>query len=271
MHRQRREEEAIACWDRLLAGLPDSARRVGADRADPRISTRRTPGVGQVTAEYLEQKARCLRDLGRLEEALAVLRQAEQAAGDELRAIAIGDMLRQLGRYEEALDQYDRCLLPWPPEPTEPPARKLPLNLQPGTLLRAIEKRILMNGKAGQVVPLQPGTLDKIRNIRVLEAKCLCLAHLERWREADAALDPATLPREGPSQETLDQLRPLVKFKLGDVAGATRALHAFMGSSPYSLPLTGDVTIGGFAVPAEYRTLAEDVYSQYAHRRKPPD
>lgn len=98
--------------------------------------------------------------------------------------------------------------------------------------------------------------------------KGLCLTRLERYRQALEALSEAA----GQSMLDPDTLIPYVMFKMGDVEGATRALHDLVAAHPYSHPLEDNHrTLHGIEVEDDYVTLATAVYTHYADRRQTMD
>jgi tetratricopeptide (TPR) repeat protein len=106
-----RYEEQLPCWDRLIAGLPASARSLEADKQGWIPGTEHCASPGRGDAYYLAMRAQCLARLGRQAESLSVWHEA--IARDPNNAWYLADMAGDLsaqGSLEAAVRVYDRVV-----------------------------------------------------------------------------------------------------------------------------------------------------------------
>jgi tetratricopeptide (TPR) repeat protein len=103
----KKDEEQLECWDRLLAGLPQS------DPYGPQAPRRRSEPARQslgrkLGAEgyYLVEKVQCLARLGRQSEMLALMDRVLTMPLDSYARKDMADLLVGVGAYEQALKLY---------------------------------------------------------------------------------------------------------------------------------------------------------------------
>jgi tetratricopeptide (TPR) repeat protein len=110
--RLERHEEQLACWEQLITNLPDSdpnAPRASPPRAYPgeEMEARKIGGL----AYFWSAKARCLANLGRVEEAVACFARATALAPQHPSLLKdMGDVLLRCERWTEAETLYQQVL-----------------------------------------------------------------------------------------------------------------------------------------------------------------